>query len=602
MSSKECEKCKKTFKNLKLHQTKSPNCAGAEVETETEPENTVDENETEVQIETCLEDRINQFYATFYEEIMKEFLTVHRYYILLEIRKTLQKEEDIILYDSFMQKYKDTYIPHIARPKLKRYTETLPWLISNFNQMLRLMTYTDEELNNMQQTEQLVTKEQKNREKIRVKTRDDIRRSKLPNGHIESKRCVDCGCAATTACSLMPQVLICAQCANTNETLRGLVRDMISGDKAKKEYKMLEKDLRQIPHYYKNGSKYYPRAFLTRFKQEHQEVFARRELLRKKAAEARERTRKELDIRAEKLRSEIDLAFRTYCGTNGIELVDLDMVNNTIKLTYNYEGDVKHISIARMFESLYGTEEERARIPFRYLDQLKDKYDEAVKNTRDAKILTELIDQSQPEIQEMFAKTSVDSQVRSSTFKNPVEYFNEKVGVYTRERELNTELQKYGLKVRGDSQLCKSYIERGIGNVSTIVDTCVEMHYLFSHTNYQQVMTKFTDKASRTIKSRYGRSRRYDYYDRYDRDFDCGFDSDYYGSDSEEYNYEIDYSYGMQEARENAKVHVLTEKLKTGNEKEKLYAAWRLDVKKPIEQQQNVARALPPWITTEVQS
>jgi hypothetical protein len=77
------------------------------------------------------------------------------------------------------------------------------------------------------------------------------------------------------------------------------------------------------------------------------------------------------------------------------------------------------------------------------------------------------------------------------------------------ERNINliTELEKYGLKIRDDSSLCRNYIECNEGELHDIVNTMVEMDFYFKYTDYSYQFKKETSSS-------------YDYNDEYDDDYD----------------------------------------------------------------------------------
>ncbi|KAG6955582.1 hypothetical protein JG687_00011118, partial [Phytophthora cactorum] len=52
---------------------------------------------------------------------------------------------------------------------------------------------------------------------------------------------------------------------------------------------------------------------------------------------------------------------------------------------------------------------------------------------------------------------------------------------------LSGALEARGLRLRADSYICKEFIVWGYGNVSDVVDTMEEMHFLFAHTEYERV-------------------------------------------------------------------------------------------------------------------
>lgn len=53
---------------------------------------------------------------------------------------------------------------------------------------------------------------------------------------------------------------------------------------------------------------------------------------------------------------------------------------------------------------------------------------------------------------------------------------------------LHNELKKKGLQLRNDSLLCNNFIEYNIGNLSNIVNTMVEMDFLYNKTNYRSMI------------------------------------------------------------------------------------------------------------------
>ncbi|KAI9026221.1 hypothetical protein DFJ74DRAFT_704713 [Hyaloraphidium curvatum] len=78
----------------------------------------------------------------------------------------------------------------------------------------------------------------------------------------------------------------------------------------------------------------------------------------------------------------------------------------------------------------------------------------------------------------------------------------------SRKEELEAELAKHGLQVRGDSRLCEDYIKGGKGRgLREVVDAMVEMDWYFKHTNYEtlryeETVPAFVDYRGRM---RYGR-------------------------------------------------------------------------------------------------
>jgi len=61
-----------------------------------------------------------------------------------------------------------------------------------------------------------------------------------------------------------------------------------------------------------------------------------------------------------------------------------------------------------------------------------------------------------------------------------------------RKGNLTMALQKHRLVLREDSTLCNNYIRRNQGNVDEIVDTMIEMDFLFRYTNYASILRNHT--------------------------------------------------------------------------------------------------------------
>lgn len=62
-----------------------------------------------------------------------------------------------------------------------------------------------------------------------------------------------------------------------------------------------------------------------------------------------------------------------------------------------------------------------------------------------------------------------------------------------RKNELTNALSRMGCQLRSDSRLCNAYIENGKGNLTEIVNTMVEMKFLFQHTRYRDIVDDIID-------------------------------------------------------------------------------------------------------------
>ena len=75
-----------------------------------------------------------------------------------------------------------------------------------------------------------------------------------------------------------------------------------------------------------------------------------------------------------------------------------------------------------------------------------------------------------------------------------VEQLNSMWGRYV---ALTTALTARNCNLRNDSKICRMYIEKNIGEISNIVETMLEMKFLFAHTKYSEIRGQIANRLAR---------------------------------------------------------------------------------------------------------
>lgn len=72
--------------------------------------------------------------------------------------------------------------------------------------------------------------------------------------------------------------------------------------------------------------------------------------------------------------------------------------------------------------------------------------------------------------------------------KSPDEIMNSIRQVYNREAELEEELEKHGLILRSDSEMCRNYIYHNYPSMNEVVNIMIEMNWFFNYTEYSSII------------------------------------------------------------------------------------------------------------------
>lgn len=91
----------------------------------------------------------------------------------------------------------------------------------------------------------------------------------------------------------------------------------------------------------------------------------------------------------------------------------------------------------------------------------------------------------QYEFKNYFNDFTIDQQ---NTKNNIIQYCNRKEQSEIRRLKLTTELEKHGLILRSDSELCDQYIEGSIDDIENVVYIMQQMNFLFKYTNYSSII------------------------------------------------------------------------------------------------------------------